>query len=76
MIARQFVETLRPQERRILSKAAEGLTNEAIARSLHYSPRTVEQYLWRASLSLPKTADINPRVALVLAYLEGTGRLV
>lgn len=76
MIARQFIETLRPQERHVLSQAAAGLTNEAIAKKLHYSPRTVEQYLWRASLALPKTADINPRVALVIAYLEGTGRLV
>lgn len=75
-ISSEFVAQLKPTERKIVERVAFGLTNRAIARRLHLTEGSVRQFLYQSSRALPRKPEVNPRVAIVIAYLEGTGRLV
>lgn len=63
---------LTDRERSIIALMAEGLSNTAIARSLHLSEGAVSKYTTTAfdKLGLGHDASINRRVLAVLAYLE------
>jgi DNA-binding NarL/FixJ family response regulator len=68
---RSLLDDLADQERAVLSLIAEGRSNRAIAKELHYSPRAVErhvQHIFR-KLHLPDSEDDNRRVLAVLALL-------
>ncbi len=63
---------LTARERSVLRLMAEGYSNDAIARQLVLSRRTVESHVARLfdKLGLSKTDDHNRRVLAVLAYLR------
>lgn len=62
---------LTPREREVLERVARGLANEAIARQLHLTPKTVRNYVSRIydKLGVPTRAR-----AIVLAREAGFGR--
>jgi DNA-binding NarL/FixJ family response regulator len=63
---------LTPREREVLSLMAEGLTNQAIARRLVLTERTVEGHVRSVlmKLDLPEDAGAHRRVRAVIAYLR------
>jgi DNA-binding NarL/FixJ family response regulator len=71
------LEGLADSEREVLGLMAEGLSNSAIARRLHYSLKTVEKRIGVIVRKLgladggdPTRSDINVRVLAVLAHLR------
>jgi DNA-binding NarL/FixJ family response regulator len=68
------LERLSEREREVLSLIAEGLNNDAIARRLNVSERTVESHVANLfhRLDLSEERDGNRRVLAVLAYLRLT----
>src|SRR4051812_25095813 len=66
---RSLLDELTDQERSVLSLIAEGRSNRAIAKELHYSARAVERYVQHIfqKLHLPDSEDDNRRVLAVLA---------
>jgi DNA-binding NarL/FixJ family response regulator len=63
---------LTPREREVLSLMAEGLTNQAIARRLVLTERTVEGHVRSVlmKLDLPEDSGAHRRVRAVIAYLR------
>jgi DNA-binding NarL/FixJ family response regulator len=63
---------LTEREREVLSLMAEGLTNQAIARRLVLTERTVEGHVRNVlmKLHLPEGQDAHRRVLAVIAYLR------
>jgi DNA-binding NarL/FixJ family response regulator len=63
---------LTEREREVLSLMAEGLTNNAIARRLVLTERTVEGHVRSVlmKLDLPESQDAHRRVLAVIAYLR------
>lgn len=63
---------LTKREKEVLSLMAEGLTNNAIARRLVLTERTVEGHVRSVlmKLDLPENADAHRRVLAVIAYLR------
>jgi DNA-binding NarL/FixJ family response regulator len=66
---------LTPREREVLSLMAEGLTNQAIARRLVLTERTVEGHVRSVlmKLDLPEDDGAHRRVRAVIAYLRAVG---
>jgi DNA-binding NarL/FixJ family response regulator len=66
------LEALTAREREVLSLMAEGLTNNAIARRLVLTERTVEGHVRSVliKLDLPSNDDAHRRVLAVIAYLR------
>jgi DNA-binding NarL/FixJ family response regulator len=66
------LDRLTAREREILAAMAQGLSNGAIGRDLHLSPKTVETHVGAifSKLGLEPTADDHRRVLAVLAYLR------
>jgi DNA-binding NarL/FixJ family response regulator len=66
------LDTLTERERDVLAAMAEGYTNEAIARRLFLSPKTVEANIHRLlrKLDTTESPDSNRRVLAVLTYLR------
>ncbi|WP_157251242.1 response regulator transcription factor [Nonomuraea typhae] len=66
-------ESLTERERDVLREMARGRSNPAIGRELHLSLSSVEKNVNAifSKLGLENSADVNRRVAAVLAYLEG-----
>ncbi len=74
------LEALSNGERGVLALMADGLSNSAIARRLHCSPKTVEKRTTSMSrkLRLPLTesegrTDVNLRALAVLTFLRSAG---
>ncbi|MFI6498825.1 response regulator [Nonomuraea typhae] len=67
------IEALTGRERDVLREMARGRSNPAIGRELHLSLSSVEKNVNAifSKLGLENSADVNRRVAAVLAYLEG-----
>ena len=65
------LDDLSDRERKVLSLIAEGLSNRAIAKQLHLSPRAIERHVQAIfqTLGLTDTQDVNRRVLAVLALL-------
>lgn len=65
------------QERRVLQEMAEGRSNTGIARRLHLSVKTVEDYCAKvfAKLKIQADPDVNRRVNAVIAYLRQQNNL-
>jgi DNA-binding NarL/FixJ family response regulator len=63
---------LTEREREVLALMAEGLTNNAIARRLVLTERTVEGHVRSVlmKLDLPASEDAHRRVLAVIAYLR------
>jgi DNA-binding NarL/FixJ family response regulator len=68
---RSALDDLSDRERNVLSLIAEGLSNRAIAKQLHLSPRAIERHVQAIFLTLGLTdsEDVNRRVLAVLALL-------
>jgi DNA-binding NarL/FixJ family response regulator len=68
---RSALDDLSDRERSVLSLIAEGLSNRAIAKQLHLSPRAIERHVQSIFLTLGLTdsEDVNRRVLAVLALL-------
>jgi serine/threonine-protein kinase len=68
------LDALTDRERDVLAAMAEGYSNDAIARRLFLSPKTVEANIHRLlrKLDLAESADGNRRVLAVLTYLRST----
>lgn len=66
------LRALTKREKEVLSLMAEGLTNNAIARRLVLTERTVEGHIRSVlmKLDLPENADAHRRVLAVIAYLR------
>ncbi len=66
---------LTEREREVLSLMAEGLTNNAIARRLVLTERTVESHVRSVlmKLDLPEVEGAHRRVLAVIAYLRAAG---
>ena len=66
------LEVLTAREREVLSLMAEGLTNNAIARRLVLTERTVEGHVRSVliKLDLPASEDAHRRVLAVITYLR------
>lgn len=73
--ANETLSVLSKSELEILSYAAEGLTNSAIAAKRGTTVRTVEQQLQSVykALNLELGPDLNPRVQAVRIYLKVSG---
>jgi DNA-binding NarL/FixJ family response regulator len=67
-----FLATLTPREREVLSLIAQGRSNTAIADALVISPRVVEKHVASifAKLGLAPSDNDNRRVIAALKYLE------
>jgi DNA-binding NarL/FixJ family response regulator len=65
------LDDLSDRERKVLSLIAEGLSNRAIAKQLHLSPRAIERHVQAIfqTLGLNDSEDVNRRVLAVLALL-------
>jgi DNA-binding NarL/FixJ family response regulator len=68
------LDTLTERERDVLALIAEGHSNEAIARLLFLSPKTVEANIHRLlqKLDINESAATNRRVLAVLSYLRSS----
>lgn len=69
------ITALSPRKRQLLDLLAQGLTNEAIAKRLYLSPKTVENHIYSLYVDLGITRDdplINSRVRAVRMLLEST----
>jgi DNA-binding NarL/FixJ family response regulator len=68
---RSALDDLSERERNVLALIAEGLSNRAIARQLHLSPRAIERHVQTIfqTLGLADSGDVNRRVLAVLALL-------
>jgi DNA-binding NarL/FixJ family response regulator len=68
---RSALDDLSDRERSVLSLIAEGLSNRAIAKQLHLSPRAIERHVQAIflTLGLSDSEDVNRRVLAVLALL-------
>lgn len=68
------LDRLSEREREVLALLAEGLNNEAIARRLFISDRTVESHIARVlqKLDIADHGEGHRRVLAVLAYLRLT----
>jgi serine/threonine-protein kinase len=68
------LNTLTERERDVLAAMAEGYSNDAIARKLFLSPKTVEANIHRLlrKLGIDESPDSNRRVLAVLTYLRST----
>jgi serine/threonine-protein kinase len=68
------LDALTERERDVLATMAEGYSNEAIARRLFLSPKTVEANIHRllGKLGIDESPDSNRRVLAVLTYLRST----
>jgi DNA-binding NarL/FixJ family response regulator len=66
------LDRLTPRERQVLSLMAEGLSNQAIAKTLVVSHGAVEKHVSNVfmKLDLPPTGDENRRVLAVLQWLN------
>jgi DNA-binding NarL/FixJ family response regulator len=66
------LQDLTEREREVLSLMAEGRSNQAIAKRLFITERTVEKHVKSilGKLRLPESADDHRRVLAVLAYLR------
>ncbi len=66
------LDALTDREREVLSLMAEGLTNQAIARRLVLTERTVEGHVRNvlSKLDLPENEGAHRRVLAVIAYLR------
>jgi serine/threonine-protein kinase len=66
------LDTLTERERDVLTLMAEGHSNDAIARLLFLSPKTVEANIHRLlqKLDVNESAATNRRVLAVLSYLR------
>jgi DNA-binding NarL/FixJ family response regulator len=66
------LEALTTREREVLSLMAEGLTNNAIARRLVLTERTIEGHVRSVlmKLDLPESDDAHRRVLAVITYLR------
>jgi DNA-binding CsgD family transcriptional regulator len=66
---------LSERERAVLELMAAGLSNDAIAASLHISPKTVERHATAIfdALGVADQPGANRRVSAVLAWLRGNG---
>jgi DNA-binding NarL/FixJ family response regulator len=66
------VVELSAREREVLGLMAEGLSNQAIARRLFVTLKTVEAHVSSifAKLRIPPTDDLHRRVSAVVAYLS------
>ena len=69
---RDALGALTDREREVLSLMAEGLTNNAIARRLTLTERTVEGHVRSVltKLDLPAREDAHRRVLAVIAHLR------
>ena len=69
------LSVLTGREREVLSLVAEGLTNNAIARRLVLTDRTVEGHVRSIlmKLNLPESDDAHRRVLAVITYLRAAG---
>jgi DNA-binding NarL/FixJ family response regulator len=65
--------TIDHRDRAVLDLMARGLSNTAIARSLHISPKTVENRITAIfrKLGVADHPDVSRRVMAVLTYLDG-----
>jgi serine/threonine-protein kinase len=72
--AKSRLDQLTERERTVLSLIAEGLTDQAIAKHLWLTQKTVETHVRHilAKLGLPPDPDHNRRVLAVLTYLRDT----
>jgi DNA-binding NarL/FixJ family response regulator len=68
---RSALDDLSDRERNVLALIAEGLSNRAIAKQLHLSPRAIERHVQAIfqTLGLTDSEDVNRRVLAVLALL-------
>jgi DNA-binding NarL/FixJ family response regulator len=68
---RSALDDLSDREKNVLALIAEGLSNRAIAKQLHLSPRAIERHVQAIFLTLGLTdsEDVNRRVLAVLALL-------
>jgi DNA-binding NarL/FixJ family response regulator len=66
------LEMLTDRELAVLALMAEGRSNQAIARRLYMSPKTVETHVGSifSKLGLPPAAEDHRRVLAVLTYLR------
>ena len=72
--SRNHVETLTDRERSVLSLMAEGRSNDAIAKELRISPKTLETHISTiySKLGLEPSAGEHRRVVAVLDYLRSS----
>ena len=69
------ITSLSPRKRQLLDLLAQGWTNDAIAKRLYLSPKTVENHIYSLYVDLGITRDdplINSRVRAVRMLLEST----
>lgn len=69
------ITSLSPRKRQLLDLLAQGWTNDAIAKRLYLSPKTVENHIYSLYIDLGITRDdplINSRVRAVRMLLEST----
>jgi DNA-binding NarL/FixJ family response regulator len=69
------ITALSPRKRQLLDLLAQGWTNDAIAKRLYLSPKTVENHIYSLYVDLGITRDdplINSRVRAVRMLLEST----
>ncbi|AQA26013.1 MULTISPECIES: response regulator transcription factor [Rhodococcus] len=68
----QALDALTPREREVLGLMAQGLSNAALAASLHVTERAVEKHIGNifTKLDLPPSDGHHRRVLAVLRYLE------
>jgi DNA-binding NarL/FixJ family response regulator len=66
------LDKLTQREREVLAAMAEGHSNDAIARKLYLSPKTVEANIHRVlqKLDITESPESNRRVVAVLTYLR------
>ena len=70
--SRSILDRLTPREHEVLAHMAAGLSNQALARTMHLSVKTLETHVSRlfAKLDLPPEADQHRRVLAVLTFLD------